>query len=117
MRMIALMAFVLTGCTSHHLQRPARAGNTYLVCGSAVRLDISHDGRSAIVRDERGRETLLPRADSSLGTRYEGSDLTVHRSGDTYLYFDRDGASLACDPLPRGNVLQRGAEFALKRRA
>ena len=101
MRTITLMAFVLTGCVSHDLSPAAKVANNYLVCGSAVQLDISHDGRSAIVRDGEGRQTLLQRAPSSLGTRYEGPGLAVLRSGDTYLYVDRDGVSLACDPLPR----------------
>ena len=101
MRALALTAFVLTGCASTDLPPVTHVGNSYLVCGSTVRLDISHDGRSAVMRDGEGRETLLQRANSKLGTRYEGSGLAVLRSGDTHLYFDRDGASLACAPLPR----------------
>ena len=81
-------------------QQQTPAGTTYLVCG-ASRLDISHDGRTAVVRDSEGRETLLQRADSSLGTRYAGGGISVLRSGDTYVYNAPNGAALACAPLQR----------------
>ena len=101
MRTIALIALVLTGCSGHLVPPAGTVGNTYLVCGSAVRLDISHDGRSAILRDGQRADIVLQRANSPFGSKYEGSGIAVIRSGDTYLYLDRSGGSVACDPLPR----------------
>jgi hypothetical protein len=101
MRTIPLIAFILTGCAGHAVPPAATVGNAYLVCGSAVRLDISHDGRSAIVREDDGSEMVLQRAGSPFGTKYQGAGISIIRSADTYLYLDRSGASVACAPLPR----------------
>lgn len=101
MRTIALIALVLTGCSGSLVPPAGTVGNTYLVCGSAVRLDISHDGRSAILREGQRADIVLQRANSHIGTKYEGSGIALIRSGDTFLYLDRSGASVACDPLPR----------------
>ena len=101
MRSLALIAFGLAGCATIELGQPETEANaTYLVCGSAVRLDISHDGRAAVLREE-GRETILERVQSSLGTRYAGGGVSILRSGDAYIYTDRDGGAVACDLLPR----------------
>lgn len=101
MRTISLIALILTGCASHPVPPASTVGNTYLVCGSAVRLDIRHDGRSAIMREDDGPEMVLQRADSQFGTKYQGAGISIIRSGDTYLYLDRGGASVTCAPLPR----------------
>jgi hypothetical protein len=101
MRYIALIAFSLTGCAGGMHSPAADARATYLVCGSAVRLDISHDGRAAVLREANGRETILQRVNSTLGTRYAGDGLSVLRSGEIYIYADRDGSTLHCDPIPR----------------
>jgi hypothetical protein len=66
-----------------------------------VRLDISHDGQSAVLREASGRETILQRVSSTLGTRYAGDGVSVLRSGDVYIYTVRDGSTLPCDLLPR----------------
>lgn len=94
------LALFLAGSAGHDLASEAAVKHTYLVCGSAIRLDISHDGRSAIVRGERS-ESVLKRANSQLGSRYEGEGVAIMRSGDIYLYLDQSGASTPCDPLPR----------------
>lgn len=90
---------LLAGCTTVTPQ-PSAAGTTYLVCG-ASRLDISHDGRTAVVHDSEGRETILQRTPSDLGTRYAGGGISVLRSGDNYVYNAPNGAALACTPLQR----------------
>ena len=101
MRFLPLTAIALAGCVTSAPPPATTVGNTYLVCGSAVRLDISHDGRSAVLREGQREGVVLTRADSPLGTRYGGSGLAIIRSGDTYIYLDGTGASLACDPITR----------------
>lgn len=102
MRHLSLITLCLAGCATADPQSsndPVR--NTYLVCGSTVRLDISHDGRAAVIRESDGRETVLQRTESTLGTRYAGGGVSVLRSGDAYIYTDRDGDTVPCDLLPR----------------
>lgn len=91
---------MLAGCATTRNDHP-QVGTTYLVCGSTVRLDISHDGRTAVVRDNEGRQTTLDRVESNLGTRYAGGGISVLRSGDNYIYNAPGGATLPCDPLRR----------------
>lgn len=102
MRVIMAVASLamMAGCATTPLDR-GLVGTTYLVCGSTIRLDISHDGRTAVVRDNEGRQTTLVRVKSTLGTRYAGGGISVLRSGDTYVYNAPDGATLSCAPLRR----------------
>jgi hypothetical protein len=101
MRSLPLIALGLASCATEQGYPAAGTGVTYLVCGSAMRVDISHNGHSAIVREADGRETRLQRIKSSLGERYTGASISILRSGDTYIYTDRNGNTLNCDPLPR----------------
>lgn len=102
MRHLPLIMLCLAGCATAGPQSSnEQVRNTYLVCGSTVRLDISHDGRGAVVRETDGRETVLQRIESTLGTRYAGDGVSVLRSGDAYIYTDRDGDTVPCDLLPR----------------
>ena len=100
-RMMALPLVALLGGCSAQVPPPASPRTTYLVCDSTVRLDISHDGRFAVVRTGDGRELRLIRSDSELGTRYAAKGVSVLRSGDTYVYTDAKGSSVACVPLRR----------------
>lgn len=93
-----LGAAVLAGCATLDRDAPAV---TYLVCGSAIRLDISHDGQRAIVRDSEGRETVLARVPSDLGVRYAGGGISVLRSGSDYVYNGPAGNTAACTRLKR----------------
>lgn len=95
---LAVMTAALAGCATAN--RPA-PGVTYLVCGSTIRLDISHDGRTAIVRDSEGRQTRLTRVDSELGTRYAGGGISVLRAGDNYVYNAPGGDTMPCSRLQR----------------
>jgi hypothetical protein len=100
MRSLVLGALLLTGCVTN--DRPVTAvGNTYLVCGSTVRLDISHDGKSAVVSTSGGAQAVLKRVQSDYGTRYAGTDGSILRAGGTYIHTDREGHTSACDLLPR----------------
>ena len=102
MRYFSMITLCLAGCATAHPERSNdQVRNTYLVCGSTVRLDISHDGRAAVIREGDRPETVLQRTVSTLGTRYAGDGVSVLRSGDTYIYTDRDGDTIACDLLPR----------------
>lgn len=96
---MTVISGALAGCATVPQQQTS-AGTTYLVCG-ASRLDISHDGRTAVVRDSDGRETILQRTASSLGTRYAGGGISVLRSGDTYVYNAPNGTAVTCAPLQR----------------
>ena len=101
MRHLSLITLCLAGCATANPQGSNPVRNTYLVCGSTVRLDISHDGQAAVVREPDGRETVLQRTESTLGTRYAGGGVSVLRSGDAYIYTDRHGDTVSCDLLPR----------------
>ena len=100
MRSLAILASIfLAGCAVH--QPEAEFRTTYLVCGGANRIDISHDGRTAVLRDLDGTQVTLNRTPSDLGIRYEGEGVSILRSGDTYVYQTRNGQSLSCAPLER----------------
>ncbi len=98
-RLLPVVVVALAGCTTVPTQVSAR--DTYLVCGGAARLDISHDGRFAVVRSSEGQEIILGRTASPLGTKYEAQGVSVLRSGDIYVFAGREGVSMACSPLER----------------
>lgn len=100
MRSLIVGALLVTGCVSNDRQ-VTEVRNTYLVCSSTVRLDISHDGKSAVVSTPGAAQSVLQRVKSDHGTRYAGPGGSILRSGDTYIYTDRDGHTSACDLLPR----------------
>lgn len=102
MRTNALIMFCLLSAASNAIaQPPPQIRFDHLVCGSTVRLDVSSNGRAALVRGDDGRENLLRRSTSKLGSLYEGPGMALLRSGDTIIYVDGDGGSLACAPLSR----------------
>jgi hypothetical protein len=98
MRSLIILVAVLSGCATGP---SPELRNTYLVCGSTVRVNISHDGVAAFLQDSDGVEVTLRRSTSEFGTRYEGGGVSVLRSGDVYIYTTRDGTTLNCDILPR----------------
>ena len=100
MRSLVLGALLATGCVSNGPPL-TEVRNTYLVCGSTVRLDISHDGQSAVVSTPGEAQAVFKRVQSDHGTRYAGANGSILRAGDTYIYTDREGATSACDLLPR----------------
>jgi hypothetical protein len=102
MRTNALIMLCLLGAASNAVaQPPPPVRVDHLVCGSAVRLDVSSNGRVAIVGGDDGSESLLRRTGSRLGNHYEGEGIALLRSGNTIIYMERDGRSFACAPLPR----------------
>ena len=99
-RTLCLLAFTLAGCaTMSEVNGDSR--NTSLVCGGAARLDISHDGRFAVVRGSDGKTATLRRSDSTLGTRYAADGISVLRSGGNYVFTGADGTVTGCSPLQR----------------
>ena len=100
MRSLVLGALLATGCVSNGPPL-TEVRNTYLVCGSTIRLDISHDGQSAVISTPGEGQSVLKRVTSDHGTRYAGDDGSILRAGDTYIYTDRTGHTSACDLLPR----------------
>jgi hypothetical protein len=102
MRTLYLTVLCLVGTASLAHARPTpQVQTSHLVCGSAVRLDVSHDGQSAIARGDDGHDMLLKSAGSKVGNLYKGESMALLIAGDTVIYTDRDGASLSCAPLPR----------------
>jgi hypothetical protein len=101
MRSLALITLLVTSCATDVDRAAGEIGTTYLVCGSSVRLDISHDGRTAVVREAGGQEAILQRVESTMGTRYAGAGVAILRSGETYIYTDPEGHTVSCDRLPR----------------
>lgn len=99
-RTLYLIALALGGCATMP-EVDADTRNTYLVCGGAARLDISHDGRFAVVRASNGKAITLRRSDSSLGTRYAAEGISVLRSGNNYVFTGADGTVTGCSPLQR----------------
>ena len=100
MRSLVLGALLATGCVSNG-PPPTEVRNTYLVCGSTIRLDISHDGQSAVVSTPGEAQAVFKRVQSDHGTRYAGANGSILRADDTYIYTDREGHTSACDLLPR----------------
>lgn len=98
--LLPVVLLALAGCTTMPSAQVS-ARDMYLVCGGTTRLDISHDGRFAVVRSSEGQEIVLGRTSSPLGTKYEAQDVSVLRSGDIYVFTGREGASMACSPLER----------------
>jgi hypothetical protein len=101
MRLFFLLAFGLSACATNVDHEGSKVRTTRLVCGSTIRLDISHDGRTAVMRSNEGREAILQRTSSSMGIRYEGQGLALLRSGDVFIFVRQDGTTLNCDPLQR----------------
>lgn len=90
---------VLAGCAT--ATPAAEARTTYLICGKTVPIDISHDGKNAVVRNADGKQVTLKRDLGFDGVRYTGSNVSVMRQGDIYVFVASDGTTLGCDPLRR----------------
>ena len=80
---------------------PGEVRTTYLICGKTVPIDVNHDGRSAVVRNWEGKQVTLKRDPDFDGVRYSGSNVSVMRRDDIYVFVASDGTTLGCDPLLR----------------
>ena len=69
--------------------------------GSSISLDISHDGRTANVRDRERRQTRLREVASDLDTRYADRGISVLRSGGNHVHDAAGGATSPWEPLQR----------------
>lgn len=74
---------------------------THLVCAKTIPLDISHDGRNAVVRNWQGRQVTLARETGFPGVKYTGSGVTVMRTDDVFIFIGSDGQVYDCDMLKR----------------
>lgn len=90
---------LLSACATPSVQRPRDVQTTYLICAKTIPLDISHDGKTAVVRNWQGKQVTLKRNLAAAGTRYEGAGVTVMRQDGVYVYVASDGSTHACDPL------------------
>lgn len=99
-RTLSLLVLALGGCATLPVGQ-SNSRTTYLVCGGATRLDIAHDGQSAVVRSSNGKAMTLRRSDSPLGTRYAANGISVLRSGDNYVFTGPDGTATSCSLLQR----------------
>lgn len=94
------LVFALSACATT-VPPAAEVQTTYLICGKTVPIDVSHDGRSAVVRNWQGKQVILKRDPTFEGVRYSGSNVSVMRRGDIYVFVASDGTTLGCDPLQR----------------
>lgn len=94
------LVFALAACATN-APPPGDVRTTYLICGKTVPIDVSHDGRSAVVRNWQGKQVTLKRDPAFDGVRYSGSNVSVMRRDDIYVFVASDGTTLGCDPLPR----------------
>ena len=90
---------LLSACMTLSAQRTRDVQTTYLICAKTIPLDISHDGKTAVVRNWQGKQVTLKRNQAAAGTRYEGAGVTVMRQDGVYVYVASDGSTHACDPL------------------
>lgn len=98
--LVLTAAFLLGGCATTH-REPGDLRTTHLVCGGTARLDISHDGQTAVVKSTEGTKIVLKRTTSPLGVQYAGQGGSVLRSGDTYVYTGPSGSPQTCVLLER----------------
>jgi hypothetical protein len=95
------ICLLTTGCATQVAPEAREVRTVYLICAKTVPLDINHDGRTAVVRNWQGRQVTLKRDEAFPGVKYSGSNVTVMRTDDVYVFISSDGKVHDCERLKR----------------